>query len=578
MIMKKFTVIGFAFLLLLISIPCFSQVTFTDVAPVLGVNDGGAAQGVVFLDVNNDGYLDIFLANNNTPCKLWISNGASSFTDASSAWGLNLTIPTRGTSAADFNNDGLIDIIVGNWQTPINLFKNTGTGFIDVASTAGVNFLSYGGSVNWMDFNKDGKIDIFFANDGMPPRYNYFFRNDNLNTFTNVAYSIGLVDSSSTLCLAAADFNNDGFPDIFLGTQSNPGFGTTGILYKNNGNGTFTDVTTQSGVTTNYYTWGAEWGDYNNDGFMDLYLASTTGFNQLYKNNGNGTFTDVSTQMGLNDGGSSYSCGWADIDNDGDLDLYVAKGQNVSDVMYRNDDSIFTNVTTQVGMGDLRHSSCVSWGDYTNDGFLDLYLNNNGSENRLYRNSGNSNKWIELKLTGTNSNRSAIGARVRIKTGLKNQIREVEGGSGGKGMNSLPVEFGIGQSNIIDSLIVNWPSGLVQRFANVNPNVIYALTEGQPLAINISSGIIPESYSLSQNYPNPFNPSTIIKYGIANNSFVTLKVFDLLGKEIAVLVNEKKTAGYYETEFRAENIPSGVYFYTLKTDSYTETKKMIFLK
>jgi hypothetical protein len=578
MIMKKFTVIGFAFLLLVISIPCFSQVTFTDVAPVLGVNDGGAAQGVVFLDVNNDGYLDIFLANNNTPCKLWISNGASSFTDASSAWGLNLTIPTRGTSAADFNNDGLIDIIVGNWQTPINLFKNTGTGFIDVASTAGVNFLSYGGSVNWMDFNKDGKIDIFFANDGMPPRYNYFFRNDNLNTFTNVAYSIGLVDSSSTLCLAAADFNNDGYPDIFLGTQSNPGFGTTGIMYKNNGNGTFTDVTTQCGVTTNYYTWGAEWGDYNNDGFMDLYLASTTGFNQLYKNNGNGTFTDVSTQMGLNDGGSSYSCGWADIDNDGDLDLYVAKGQNVSDVMYRNDDSIFTNVTTQVGMGDLRHSSCVSWGDYTNDGFLDLYLNNNGSENRLYRNSGNSNKWIELKLTGTNSNRSAIGARVRIKTGSKNQIREVEGGSGGKGMNSLPLEFGIGQSNIIDSLIVNWPSGLVQRFANVTPNVIYALTEGQPLAINISSGIIPESYSLSQNYPNPFNPSTIIKYGIANNSFVTLKVFDLLGKEIAVLVNEKKTAGYYETEFRAENIPSGVYFYTLKTDSYTETKKMIFLK
>jgi hypothetical protein len=412
----------------------------------------------------------------------------------------------------------------------------------------------------------------------MPPRYNYFFRNDNLNTFTNVAYSIGLVDSSSTLCLAAADFNNDGYPDIFLGTQSNPGFGTTGIMYKNNGNGTFTDVTTQCGVTTNYYTWGAEWGDYNNDGFMDLYLASTTGFNQLYKNNGNGTFTDVSTQMGLNDGGSSYSCGWADIDNDGDLDLYVAKGQNVSDVMYRNDDSIFTNVTTQVGMGDLRHSSCVSWGDYTNDGFLDLYLNNNGSENRLYRNSGNSNKWIELKLTGTNSNRSAIGARVRIKTGSKNQIREVEGGSGGKGMNSLPLEFGIGQSNIIDSLIVNWPSGLVQRFANVTPNVIYALTEGQPLAINISSGIIPESYSLSQNYPNPFNPSTIIKYGIANNSFVTLKVFDLLGKEIAVLVNEKKTAGYYETEFRAENIPSGVYFYTLKTDSYTETKKMIFLK
>jgi len=577
--MKYFIAICFAVLLCFSFNSTFSQVTFTDVAPSLSLNDPGAAQGVVFLDINNDGYLDIFLANNNTQSKLWINNAGASFTDVSSAWGLNLMSPTRGTSAADFNNDGLIDIIVGNWQTSIMLFKNTGTAYQDVSSTAGVNFMSYGGSVNWIDFNKDGKIDFLFANDGMPPRYNYFFRNDNLNSFTNVAFSIGLNDSSSTLCLAAADYNNDGYPDLFLGTQSFPGSTTTGILYKNNGNGTFTDVTMASGVITTFYTWGAEWGDYNNDGFMDLYLSSTTGYNQLFKNNGNGTFSDVSIAVGLGqDYGQSYSCGWADIDNDGDLDLYVAKGQTYADKMYRNDDSTFTDISGTCGMGDLRHSSCVSWGDYNNDGFLDLYLNNNGSENRLYRNSGNSNKWIQFRLIGTNSNKSAIGARVRIKTGTKNQIREVEGGSGGKGMNSLPLEFGIGQSTVIDSVIVSWPSGLVQRFANVVPNVIYALTEGQPLGVNNITTGIPEKFSLSQNYPNPFNPSTNIKYQIASNSFVTLKVYDILGKEIAVLVNEDKKAGYYETEFRGENIPGGVYFYTLKTDNYFESRKMILIK
>jgi hypothetical protein len=585
--MNTYLKFNFTIISLLVTNFLFSQVTFTDVAPTLGLNDAGAAQGVVFIDVNNDGWLDIFLANNNNQSKLWINNSGSSFTESSAIWGVNFTIPTRGISAADFDNDGYTDVMIGNWQTPIMLFKNTGTAFINYSTNAGVAFTSYGGSINWIDYNKDGKIDVLFANDGMPPRYNYFFRNDNLLSFTNVAYSIGLVDSSSTLCLAAADYNNDGYPDLFLGTQSNPGSLLTSILYKNNGNGTFTNATDSSGVTTNFYTWGAEWGDFNNDGFMDLFLANTTGYNQLYKNNGNGTFTDVTIPMGFELLNSSYSCGWADIDNDGDLDLYVARGQNNDDKMYRNDGTTFTDISTACGMGDLRHSSCVSWGDYNNDGFLDLYLNNNGSENRLYRNSGNSNKWIILKLTGVNSNKSAIGTRVRIKTGTLNQIREVEGGSGGKGMNSLPVEFGIGTASIIDSLIINWPSGQVQKFANVLPNIIYNITEGQPIGVNNNNNIIPEKYSLSQNYPNPFNPYTKIKYQITKldngkwkdeNSLITLKVFDVLGKEITTLVNEKQNPGYYEVGFDATNLPGGIYFYKLIVGDYSETKKMVLIK
>lgn len=576
--MNKFFKAFLIFTILLNSNLLFSQVTFTDVGPSLGLNDPGAAQGVVFLDVNNDGWLDIFLANNNVQSKLWINNNGTSFTESSAIWGVNITSPTRGVSAADFNNDGFIDFMVGNWQTPIMLFKNTGTSFINFSTDAGVAFMSYGGSINWIDYNKDGKIDAVFANDGMPPRYNYLFRNDNLTSFTNVAFATGLTDSTSTLTLSSSDYNNDGYPDLFLGTQSNPGSMTTAILYKNNSSGTFTDATTESGILTNYFTWGSEWGDYNNDGFMDLYLADYTGLNQLYKNNGNGTFTEVSMQMGVNDAGQSYSCGWADIDNDGDLDLYVAKGQTYADKMYRNDDTIFTDISSQCGMGDLRHSSCVSWGDYTNDGFLDLYLNNNGSENRLYKNSGNTNKWIIIRLTGTNSNKSAIGARVRIKTGNKNQIREVEGGSGGKGMNSLPVEFGIGSSSIIDSIIVKWPSGLMQYFTNVSPNTIYNLVEGQALGINSISNKAPDRYSLSQNYPNPFNPSTNIRFQIRETRFVTLTVYDLLGKEKAVLVRESKMPGTYEVTFDASEYSSGVYFYRLTAGDYSETKKMLIVK
>lgn len=577
--MKIFTKLFFTISVLLYSGFLYSQVTFTDVAPTLGVNDAGAAQGVVFLDLNNDGWLDIFCANNNTPSRLWINNGGSAFTESSSTWGININSPTRGCSAADFNNDGYIDIMIGNWQTPIMLLKNAGTYLMEVGQTAGVNFIGYGGSINWIDYNKDGKIDVFFANDGMPPRYSFFFKNNNLSNFSNVAYSIGITDSASILCLAAADYNNDGYPDIFAGTQSRPGVVFTGMLYKNNGNGTFTEVGDPSMVQTTFYTWGAEWGDYNNDGFMDLYLASTTGFNQLFKNNGNGTFSEVAIASGVDDAGNSYSCGWADIDNDGDLDLYVAKGQNYADKMYRNDNGIFTDISASIGMGDLRHSSCISWGDYNNDGFLDLYLNNNGTENRLYKNSGNSNKWIEFRLTGTNSNRSAIGTRVRIKTGNLSQIREVEGGSGGKGQNSLAIEFGIGSATIIDSVIVKWTSGLQQIFTNVTPNIIYNLTEGQALGIGYNYSDIPEKFSLSQNYPNPFNPTTTIRYQIAKkNADVKLVVYNILGKEVVTLVNEKESPGYYEVNFDASNLPTGIYFYKLMTDSYSETKKMVLIK
>src|SRR4030095_702614 len=409
-----------------------SQVTFTDVAPTMGVNDPGAGQGAVFLDANNDGLLDIFLVNNANLNKFWINNSGTGFTDQSAAYGLSFNGAGRGCSAGDFDNDGLIDIMVGNFNQNLILYKNMSGSYTNVTTAAGINLPSWGGSINWFDYNNDGRLDAVFGNDGVPYHYNYLFRNDNLSSFTNVAYPSGLTDSASTLTLASADFDNDGDLDLFCGSQTNLGVTGTGLLYRNNGNGTFTDVTVASGLVTLVYSWGADWGDFDNDGDMDLYLAHSNGVNQLYKNNG-GTFTESAITYGIADPTQSFSCGWFDYDNDGDLDLYVANASTGIDKLYRNDGSTFTDVAATVGTNDTRHSACISVGDFNNDGFLDIYLVNNGSENRLYKNNaGNSNKWVILKLRGVASNRSAIGTRVRIKTGSLSQIREVQGGSGGK--------------------------------------------------------------------------------------------------------------------------------------------------
>ncbi|HEY3250489.1 MAG TPA: CRTAC1 family protein, partial [Ignavibacteria bacterium] len=497
------------FFVILVVCTSYSQVTFTDVAVTMGVNDPGAGQGAVMLDVNNEGWLDIFLDNNNNQNKLWINNSGTNYTDQTNAYGLNFIGPGRGVSAADFDNDGNIDLMIGQFNATLILYKNSGSSFTNYTSTAGISLTSWGGSINWFDYNNDGKIDAMLGNDGVPYHYNYLFRNDNLLSFTNVAYSSGLTDSASTLTIATADYDNDGDMDVFCGSQTIiPPNNVSGLLYRNNGNGTFTDVTNASGLITLYYSWGSDWGDFDNDGDMDLYLANSNAMNQLFKNNGSGTFSDVTAQYGVGDLTQSFSCGWFDYDNDADLDLYVANASTGVDKLYRNDGSTFTDVAAASGTNDTRHSACISLGDFNNDGWVDIYLVNNGSENRLYKNNGgNNNKWVILKLRGVASNRSAVGTRVRVKTGSLNQIREVQGGSGGKGQNSLPVEFGLGSAATIDSLIVRWPSGTIQAFANVNPNIIYSLTEGGSLlGVNLTGSEIPQNFSLGQNYPNPFNP------------------------------------------------------------------------
>jgi hypothetical protein len=565
----------------------YSQVTFTDVAPSLGVADSGAAQGVVLQDFNNDGWLDIFLLNNNTPNKFWINNNGTSFTELSASWNIASLIPGRGLSASDFDNDGKLDVMIGNWQSSIVLYKNTGTSFLNFTTNAGVNFTGYGGSICWFDYNKDGKADVMFTNNGIPPRYNYFFRNENLLSFTNVAYSVGFTDSNSTLTVASGDYDNDGDLDVYMGNQTAIGQAYTGFLYRNEGNGTFTNVTAASQLVTVFYNWGAEWGDYNNDGHLDIFLANYTGLNQLFKNNGNGTFSDVTSQMGINDQGQSYSCGWADYDNDGDLDVYIARSQNNMDRMYRNDGTTFTDVSSLIGMGDLRHSSCVSWGDYNNDGYPDLYLNNNGHLNRLYKNNGGTNKWVQFRLQGTATNRSAIGSRVTVKTGSLTQIREVEGGSGGKGQNSLTLEFGLGSASVIDSVIVRWYNGLTQRFANVAVNNIYTMYEGGPLGVE-NKNEIPSAYMLYQNYPNPFNPTTLLKFVIPAEAGIHVKniqlnIYNGIGQFIKSLVNESAGSGLspgeYEVEFNGTNFSSGLYFYSLLVDGKViDTKKMMLIK
>jgi hypothetical protein len=294
--------------------------------------------------------------------------------------------------------------------------------------------------------------------------------------------------------ISFADYDGDGYMDLVIS-------GHTLQLLHNEGNGTFRDVTQAAGITARAFTEGVAWGDYNNDGLIDLFVTCgsdkkvTSGSLApvLYRNNGDGTFTDVTASAGLNyTDTNAMSAIWGDFDNDGYLDLFVAalgmsNGRNANRLFHNNGDGTFTDVAQSVGLqlqGGATPHFGASWGDYDNDGFLDLVIkdgfpNINGAA-RLFHNSGNANHFLKIALVGTKSNRLGIGAKAYVTNGSQTLFREHIGGGGGeyRSQGAQPLHFGLGAVASTVSLTVKWPSGNTDTFTQVPVDGLVTVTEG----------------------------------------------------------------------------------------------------
>lgn len=375
----------------------FTRVTTGDI-----VNDGSYTEGVYWLDYNNDGYLDMFAANIvNQSNLLFLNNRNSTFTKITSGAIVTDIGFSYGGCFGDFNNDGYSDVYVINGGGSSNrikfLYMNNGNGtFSRITTGAVVTDLSGAWGTATADYDNDGKLDIFVSNFN---QNNFLYKGSGDGTFTKITSGNIVNDGGSSIGCAWADYDNDGFADLFV-ANGNFGAGQANFLYKNNGNGTFTKITSGSIVTDVANSVGGSWGDYDNDGDFDLFVTNYSGANNnLYKNNGDGTFTKITSGQIVNDGGSSTGASWGDCDNDGDLDLFVSNDLNENNFLYlNNNDGTFTKITS----GDIvnnggRSNGCV-WGDYDNDGDLDIYIANGdqptAQNNFLYRNNGNSNNYI----------------------------------------------------------------------------------------------------------------------------------------------------------------------------------------
>jgi hypothetical protein len=500
----------------------------------ISINREEFGPGLCVADFDGDGWQDIYFVNGRDLYNrgitarnaLYRNNGNGTFTDVTDRAGVPGTGYGMGCVWGDYDNDGFPDLFVTQYGRNV-LYHNNGNGtFTDVTDKAGVAGTESGAfhsGATFFDYDRDGRLDLYvgsyvnlgdkrYCNLGgvlsscAPSVYrgspDALYHNNGNGTFTNVTAAAKIYQpEGKNLSVGAADYDNDGWPDLFVAND-----GLDAYLYHNERNGTFKEIGVVSGMalTAQGRVMAAmciSLGDYDNDGWLDLYISDfQRSSDHLWHNEGSGFFAEVSDQAGITRPTHdvlSFGGGFFDYDNDGWLDIFIANGhvypeveQASPEIHYKQTNMLFHNEsngkfvettklagsgfqTPYVGRG-------VAFADLDNDGFLDVVVANNGDPPLLLQNGGgNGSHFINFKLIGTKSNRDAMGARIKILGGGISQIREIAGGGSYLSQSDLRTNFGLGKTNRLESVEVNWPSGQRQLFRNVEADKFYLIEEGK---------------------------------------------------------------------------------------------------
>jgi hypothetical protein len=472
---------------------------FVDISTAAGVADEGLGKGVAFADINNDGLVDLYVSNKGGANKLYLNKGEGRFEDITAKAGAELDYPgfAMGSVFGDYDNDGYMDLYLatgGQYEIEANrLFRNLGNGtFEDVTEKAGVGLKAFTYAASFVDYDNDGFLDIYCANYGVGAK-NVLFRNNGDGTFGDVTDSAGVGDRSWSWMGVWADVNGDNFADLYVVNGRYPA-GEPNKLYLNNGNGTFTETSKAAGVDDANWGLGATFSDIDNNGTLDLFVSNYVGPNNLYLNDGKGNFTLATEKIKTDHEGWGKGPTFGDIDHDGDVDLYEGDCKLANQLYVNDGKGNFVNIADsqpQLQCQTVRTKG-TAFADIDNDGDLDLYVVNWGAPNKLYKNTQDDKNWIKVKLTGTVSNHDAYGAKVKVfeKGGDKLlALRELRSASGFCAQEPQTLHFGLNTGKTYDVLAI-FPSGIEARMNGVKTGQTLEIIEPALTKPNMLSQVV----------------------------------------------------------------------------------------
>ena len=522
-------------------------------------------------DFDLDGLPDLFIGSADG-LFLYRNLGDFVLEDVTAETGIEAPLAVKGASWGDYDNDGYPDLFIGSLSSddPHLLYRNLGDGmFEDVTGSAGLSDSIITTSGIWGDVNGDGFLDLLTAQIGRDRLY----LNNGDGTFIDRAEEWGIEENENDRAVSFFDFDGDRDIDLLLTG------GLENIVYKNTGESSFVDVTTASGIGDERWSSVAT-GDYDSDGDVDILFSG--GILTLYENTGgSGVYSDVTNDLGLS--GSPPDASLADLNADGRIDIVTS--QLVAFI--RKPGEGFVNLTALSGLAQGRIANFVLPLDVNGDGLLDLVAGDI-MENAAYGGYWHRH-WLEVSLKGTLSNRSAFGTGVRVYSGDYAGAGWVNGGDG-ISQDSPILYFGLDTLTVIDSLVVDWPSGVTQKLEGVAVDQLLEIEEDSTLGIKEGSDKaqqLPRVFSLMQNYPNPFNPTTTITFDVPGEAGekkqVRLTIYDIRGRRVKTLIDSELEPGRHRVVWdgrndRGQRVASGIYLYTLKSGDKTHTRKMVLLQ
>lgn len=554
-------------------------------------------QGASWIDYDNDGLLDLFVVRK----ALYHNEGNGNFTKVTNS-GL-ITSAGLGNSWADYDNDGDIDCFIsGGNNRGSSLFTNKGDGTFErnLEGPLADSLALRAWSCAWGDYDNDSYADVILA-----APYNFIAITDNNKLLHNKADGSFERIDTSIICQGPgaytvaswSDFDDDKDIDLFIGSGPVNGTLLPDYLYKNNLTETGIPAFDELNVVPlteprDGQQW--NWIDFDNDSDLDGFVTNYTGFdvtdgyvNEFYRND-NGTFVKLTfSDVGsiVTDEHISLANIWEDFDNDGDLDCLVINDAGQSNVYYQNNwnsgSLVFSKISSLPFLVTDNPNFSGTAGDYDNDGDLDLFISSSGSAKGLYRNDqANGNRWINLKLVGTISNKSALNAKVLVKAVINGaavwQMREVSAQSSFNGMNSLNVEFGFGNATVVDSIIIKWPSGIIDDYAGIAVNQFYTAVEQQDLTVGMNE--LPNNISATalEIYPNPANTFCRVRTVPTTTTQCTLNIYDQLGNRVRLLYEGTLSKGIHDFEWQTAEVPAGLYTCRfISENSYSSIKILV---